>query len=559
MAKIQLLPPEEALKIAAGEVIDRPSALVREFIDNAIDAGGDLIEVAIEGGGAKRVEISDDGCGMEYDDLELACLTHATSKIHSIADLAKSRALGFRGEALAAAAAVSRLEILTSTGSEAWILRAGPNSAPPKIEPARRTKGTSVRSIGLFDTIPARKRFLKRESSEALLCRQIFLDKAMAFPARSFKFVQDGNVRYFFSAANTFKERFIATVLENRAETAFLHEIHAKGEGFGIKIIVGGPEIYRVHRREQFIFANGRRINDYSLQQALEYGSQGAFPNGTHPIGAIFLDIDPALADFNVHPAKREAKFSCAAEIHHAISSTLRMFFHNLMVAKVKSAGQENVNLIPDTTFQIPSYSPAAPNPKNGFINPKIQNLEPKIQSPIKYIGTAFNLFILVEDGDKLLAIDQHAAHERILYNKLISRGVVRQELLAPIPFTTSSRDEDVFLEGHRESLAKLGIVISGGNGSWHIEALPALWRGSDLETVRAILDLKNSGENLAEKWAAALSCHSAIRDGNVLDDESALELAREALSLPVHACPHGRPFVTEIKKEALLQAVRRT
>jgi DNA mismatch repair protein MutL len=343
MGKIQVLPPEEARKIAAGEVVERPASLVREFLDNAIDSGAKNIELCIEAGGIKLTEVSDDGCGMSRADLELSIKTHATSKIRSMAELATARTLGFRGEALAAAAAVAELEILSCEGEEgasgeAWLLQAGPDApdSEPHIEAARRTRGSSVRTRNLFDSIPARKRFLKREGSEALMCKQIFIDKALAFPEINFRFVQDGKLKLFFPAVKTHKERFASAVLAEKSGgasgfSAFLHEIAAHGRGYDLIIVVGGPEIYRDQRREQFIFANGRRINDFSLQQALEYGTQGAFPNGTHPVGAVFLEIDGALADFNIHPAKREARFICAADIHHTLTGTLRFYFHSLL------------------------------------------------------------------------------------------------------------------------------------------------------------------------------------------------------------------------------------
>ena len=213
--RIQVLPPEEARRIAAGEVIDRPAALIREFLDNAIDAGASLIEVFIESGGSKKAEVVDDGEGMGREDMELCWLTHATSKIRSLDDLSSAETLGFRGEALAAAAAVSRLEIVSSTdGREAWRLEVGPGeNYPPHLEQTRRTRGSTVRALNLYDAIPARKRFLKREGSEAALCRQAFLDKALAFPEITFRFTQDGKPRDFLPAAVSKKERFAAALL----------------------------------------------------------------------------------------------------------------------------------------------------------------------------------------------------------------------------------------------------------------------------------------------------------------------------------------------------------
>ncbi|MDR0708437.1 MAG: DNA mismatch repair endonuclease MutL, partial [Spirochaetaceae bacterium] len=322
--RIEILPPEEARKIAAGEVIDRPAALVREFLDNAIDSGASTCETFIEEGGIRKTEVIDDGSGMSREDLSLCFEAHATSKIRCLEDLGAAETLGFRGEALAAAAAVSRLEILSSEdGREAWLLETGPGaSGEARLTQSRRVKGSSVRALRLFDTIPARRRFLKREGSEAQLCRQIFSEKALAFPALNFRFTQDGKLRCGFPPAASYKERF-AQVLLDRAEAAFLREITANGPGFSVVIVAGGPELCRSDRRQQYCFANGRRVQDYSLMQAFEYGLQHWFPNGTHPVGAIFIDIDPALADFNIHPAKREARFRDPGAIHHAITSAL--------------------------------------------------------------------------------------------------------------------------------------------------------------------------------------------------------------------------------------------
>jgi DNA mismatch repair protein MutL len=177
----------------------------------------------------------------------------------------------------------------------------------------------------------------------------------------------------------------------------------------------------------------------------------------------------------------------------------------------------------------------------------------------IRLVGRAFNLFILIERGDRLFIIDQHAAHERFLYNGFLSKPIPTQELLVPLPFTTENDEEDRFLRSRREELARLGIVLeSEGNGNWRIEALPAGWRIGDRETVRQILTLRTAGENLAEHWAATLSCHSAVKDGDYLDDTAALALAEAALSFPDPRCPHGRPLWTEISREELFRAVRR-
>jgi DNA mismatch repair protein MutL len=584
-------------------VIDRPAALIREFLDNAIDAGGGHIGVFIEEGGTRRAEVIDDGEGMDRENLALCWLTHATSKIRSLEDLSKSLSLGFRGEALAAAAAVSRLAILSSAdGREAWKLEVGPGEGNgPVLEGARRTRGTSVSARGLFDALPARKRFLKRGGSEALLCRQVFTDKALAFPEIDFRFTQDGNLKTWFPPAGSLKERF-ARALLSPAEAGFLHEINAGGQGFRVRIVIGGPELYRNDRRQQYVFANSRRIQDYGLLQALEYGSQGWFPNGSHPVGAIYVDIDPALADFNIHPAKREARFADPGAIHHAVSSALRDFLRSSSRAAAfrqgglsRDTGQDSprdagpalrdsgggVLAMEALLDRPPDFAPLPGRsglPGGGIaagtlaeagaetgaeVSAKAGAEAVAEESPpygeLRFIGRLFSLFLLVERGDRFLIIDQHAAHERILYDRFLSRPVRKQELLVPLPFSTESPEEDRFLEAKREELERLGIRVEAAeDGVWHITALPENWRLSDPETLKAIRELREAGENMAERWAATLSCHSAVRDGDYLDDRTALALAEAALALPVPRCPHGRPVWFELSRENLYRAVRR-
>ena len=637
--RIRLLPPEEARKIAAGEVIDRPAALVRELLDNAIDAGSGKIDVFLEGGGILKTEVIDDGRGMEREDLELCWKTHATSKIQTVADLNTAETLGFRGEALAAAAAVARLEILSSSdGLDAWLLRTGLAADDFRVSPARRTRGTSVRAMGLFDTIPARKKFLKREGAEGALCKQVFIDKALAFPGLTFRLTQDGKSELFLPGAVSFKERF-ALALLSHAEGGFLHEISAQGQGFSVVIVTGGPELFRHDRRRQFIFANGRRINDYSLLQALEYGVQGWFPGNTHPVGAVYIDIDPSLADFNIHPAKREVRFRDPGLVHRTISSALRDFVRRANYSVYQERKRETGGYLgaefgtefrpsADQSGQAGGVQVPAPGGTGSLLNEALQGrqnapyyppirdrgwatgpasslamqalldasscfIPPPRQSgpealreipamygedieiaggvaerPAAYtrseaaprlVGRLFELFILVEQGDSFYIIDQHAAHERILYDRFMSGPIPRQDLLVPIPFTTDSEIDDCFLKDRQAQLAHLGVVLDAdGKGNWQIEALPADWRLSDPETIGEILALRDAGENMAEKWAATLCCHGAVKDGDFLDEEAAIDLAAQALRLPVPRCPHGRPVWKELSRLELYQAVRR-
>jgi DNA mismatch repair protein MutL len=621
--RIKVLPPGEAKKIAAGEVIDRPAALVRELIDNAIDSGARTIELSIEGGGIHKVEVSDDGSGMTKEDLELCTKTHATSKIRSLDDLSSTLTLGFRGEALAAAAAVARLEILSSAdGREAWLLEASQSQA--QLSRSRRNRGTSVRTLGLFDAIPARKRFLKREGTEGNLCRQIFVEKALAFPRIAFHFFQDGGLKLHLlpleqeipqaqdpagqspaaglhPSAASCKARFGELILKE-GERPFLHQVSAVGEGFTVTVIFGGAEVYRQDRRQQYVFANRRRIQDFSLLQALEYGLAGLFPNGTHPVGAVFVEINPALVDFNIHPAKREVRFADAGAIHHTVSGVLRDYVRSRGIggevqrkddaggpalfggqfsgsgpafsapygtAPYGAAGQTAAMAAEALLARRGEFAPLPRREEAGGYAGNSAGEETaeyngdvrdKTPGPVRLIGRAFDLFIIVESGDRLYLIDQHAAHERLLYNRFLSKKITTQELLITIPFTTGSGDDDRFLQSHKNELAELGVVVENdGDACWRIEALPAGWNMSDDETVEEILALKDAGENIAERWAATLSCRAAVKDGDRLDDNAALALAEAALSFPIACCPHGRPLWTEIGREELFKAVRRT
>lgn len=606
---VHILSADVARKIAAGEVVDRPAALVRELIDNALDAEARSIEVQIEGGGARRTEVIDDGMGMTREDLALCWLPHATSKVASLEDLLAAETLGFRGEALAAITAVAHVEILTSTdGREAWQLSVGPGGfdraaeAPERfISQTRRVRGTTVRVLGLFDSVPARKKFLKRDGSEALLCKQVFIDKAMAFPERTFRFMQEGDLKLFYPPAASYKDRFIQAQCEG-PEQAFIHEVYVQGEGFRITMVIGGPELYRSDRRQQFVFANGRRIQDFALLQALEYGLQGAFPNGTHPVGALFINIDPALADFNIHPAKREVRFKDAPSIHHAITTSLKQFIHNLLIrdrngmAMTAPAKDENSGpwLVPDTRGESSSWAGqktpdlrARPSETGRLAMEALLEHPPQYREPprpevpagrplekslqteertdpalgaVFYIGQLFNLFLLAEAGEVLYIIDQHAAHERILYDSLSSHPIQKQELLIPIPFDTESEHQDRFLASHQMRLAELGIALEAqGQGRWALTALPVNWKKSDGETIQDILELSEAGEGFAERWLATMACHMAIKDGDYIDKITAQALVEAALALPVPRCPHGRPVWTTISRSELFQAVRRT
>lgn len=343
---VKTLNPEVARKIAAGEVIDRPNAIIRELMDNAIDSGADRITVEINEGGIEKTRIVDNGCGMTKEDLSSCARPHATSKISSETDLLNLTTLGFRGEALSSIAAVCRLSII----SGGYKMRAS-ITEDHIIEPATPLEGTIVQAEGLFENFPARRQFLKRPASETLMCKNTFVEKSLPNTGISFRFIQDGEIRLDLQKGQTLPERFVKA-MELREDTRLFNLIEnssgEKNPDWSFKIVIGEPGVYRNNKKNIYIFVNGRRIQEYSLAQAIEYGSQGYFPNGTFPVAAAFITVNPSLVDFNIHPAKKEARFKDISSLHHGISTAVKKFFSDYTNRTMK-AQAEKIKKIPET------------------------------------------------------------------------------------------------------------------------------------------------------------------------------------------------------------------
>lgn len=324
---VKALNAEVARKIAAGEVIDRPASIIRELMDNAIDSGASSITVEISGGGIEKIRIVDNGSGMTKDDLFNAARPHSTSKIQTEKDLLNLSTLGFRGEALASIAAVSRLSI-TSGG---WKMKAS-ITEDHLLEKTAEFEGTIVQSEGLFENFPARRVFLKREATEGTLCKSMFVEKCIPQHNTAFKLVMNGEVRLNLPKNQTLKERFLEAS-EIKENPSLFYQVEGKSpdknDDWSFSIIIGEPGIRRPNKKDIQIFLNGRKIQEYSLVQAIEYGCKGFFPNGTFPVAAAFIQIDPSLVDFNIHPAKREVKFKDISALHHGVSSTINNFWKN--------------------------------------------------------------------------------------------------------------------------------------------------------------------------------------------------------------------------------------
>lgn len=610
---VRILPPEVARKIAAGEVIDRPNAIVRELMDNAIDSGADSITVEIYGGGIDKIRVIDNGSGMSREDMEIAATPHATSKISSEQDLLNLSTLGFRGEALSSIAAVSKLTIVSGEYKLETSV-----TEKNKITQVTPFNGTTVQSENLFQNFPARRMFLKRSTTEGKMCFNTFIEKALPFCNIEFRFYQDGELKLNLPKEDSIQKRFTAACDYGRQKDLFFtQKNHAQDNSWSFELIIGEPGIYRNDRKEISIFVNNRKISEYSLMQAIEYGCMGYFPNGTHPVAALFVTIDSKLVDFNIHPAKKEVRFKDINELHHSVSNTTASFFKNSTIKSLKPELDASYyeNTFSKELFQSPvSQSDTdytgesglsryerlnAPTSTNSFksIEEKSYNsdlrsvfmnnskatyaqklaemayqedekTEPQTDSipqnavnsdSIKYFGTTLGVFLLVEKDNTLYLIDQHAAHERILYDSIMTTKAKSQKLLIPYQLESQSTADDEYLESVKDQLEEKGFILkNNGNGSWQITEVHERWTGTERDLQTLLLDKKIAPDKILTYIAASTACKAAVKDGYYLDPETAKELAVKALSLPDPHCPHGRPVWTAITKEKMFELVKR-
>lgn len=620
---VRALNAEVARKIAAGEVIDRPNAIVRELMDNAIDSGAKNITVEISGGGIEKIRIIDDGCGMTREDLQNCARPHATSKIATETDLMNLKTLGFRGEALASIAAVSRLSII----SGGYKMRAS-ITEDHIIEAAANNGGTIVQSEGLFENFPARRQFLKRPATEGLMCKNTFIEKSLCQTDISFRFIVDGEIKLDLPAGQSQKERFVMANGYSE-DPALFNEVKNQSSHFTdevpdweFNVVIGEPAVSRSSKKDIFIYVNGRRIQEYSLVQAIEYGGQGYFPNGTYPVAAAFIKVCPSLVDFNIHPAKKEARFYDISDLHHGLSSTLKSFFlhytqQNFREDKPADAVREfsftsepasesewkpqservyqnhiNYKLVPgfsastgtnhsESSFSADfrsrylgiKVSQPSPDYRTSYSEKNIQELASQALSQdqgqqaasrpvqkIRFIGSALGTFLIAEKGNVLYFIDQHAVHERILFDRLMNTQGKRQPLLIPYKIKTDSKSQDNQLEKLKDELTRIGFETKKiSEGEWEITSIPERWTGTEYDLRSLIFVKQVEPAQIIRSIAAMTACKAAVKDGYILDDQTAAELCEKAFELEDPHCPHGRPIYTTISREQLFALVKRT
>jgi len=569
---IRHLPPVIVNRIAAGEVIERPAAAVKELLENAIDAGATRIEISLRDGGQTLIAVVDNGCGMSRDELSLAVERHCTSKLPDD-DLFDIKSLGFRGEALPSIGAVSRLRIVSRPpGSEsAWeIAVEGGETVVPA--PAAHPPGTRVEVRDLFFATPARLKFLKTPRSERDAALDTARRLAMAYPGIAFTVLgDDERVALRLAAADSREARLAALLGREFGENAI--PIDAVRDGFRLTGLIGLPTLNRSLPRDQYLVVNGRPVRDRMLVGAVRAAYQDVLARDRHPIVALFLDGPAAEIDVNVHPAKAEVRFRDAGLVRGLIVGALRRALdaagHRASTTVASEAlaafrpgnGAMRAAWEPRFTFPPGAMPRELAEAAAAFLAPGAAEAEPEpAEAPL---GTAraqlHGTYIVAETAEGIVLVDQHAAHERLVYERmkegLAARGVARQRLLLPeiVELDAASAAR---LAARGDELAEFGLVLEAfGNGAVIVREVPALLSGLDVKgMVRDLADeLAEWGAALAlkeriESVCGTLACHSSVRAGNRLSPAEMNALLRQMEATPNSGqCNHGRPTYVKL------------
>ena len=556
---IHVLPPEVAAKIAAGEVIERPASVVKELIENAIDAGATGIDVRVQRGGRQLIRVADDGCGIPAAEAPLAFARHATSKLRTVDDLARITTLGFRGEALASIAAVARVTLLTRTADEESGTRLRVEGGRVvRHEQCGHPQGTTVIVENLFYNVPARLKFLRSEATERRHIDDLVTRYAMAYPHLRFSLHHDDRPVFRSPGSGSLYDVLIEVYGLQVAQLMV-----AIGGDVGGSIRVSGyislPELHRANRQHITLFVNGRWVRDRGLSVAVEQAYHTLLPLNRHPLAVVQVSLPPEEVDVNVHPTKSEVKFRRHDEVFRAVQRSVR----STLLARspipearpverewggegqpVGGAELEWMDLSPPAEMSQPSL-PGAPS---------------ESLPPLRVLGQLAQTYIIAEGPEGMYLIDQHAAHERVLYEELLARqaaaDVQVQRLLQPLPIElTPAQAEE--LESWLHPLRRLGFEVEpfGGN-TVLLRALPAFLTGADArQTLVGILDELAAGEEpLAgevEAHLAAIACkRGAVKAGQTLslEEMQALIAALERTTSP-RTCPHGRPTMITLSR----------
>ncbi|MED5568212.1 MAG: DNA mismatch repair endonuclease MutL [Chloroflexota bacterium] len=551
---IKVLPPDLANKIAAGEVIERPASVVKELVENSLDAGATRIVVEVAGGGTEKLRVTDDGEGITPAELETAFARHATSKLQTQEQLDAIATLGFRGEALPSIAAVSRLTMTTRPHQAG----AGPRIAldwgnVSADGPQGCPVGTSVEVADLFGNMPARRKFLKSNSTETGRVQELVARYALAYPSVAFQMVNEGRRLLTSSGNGQPRETLLAVYGAEAAEDML--EIHGEDpeNGYDVDGFISAPNLHRSNRTYMAFFVNRRWIQSRMLSFALEEAYHGLLPERRFPMAAINLTVPYGEVDVNSHPAKREVRFHQEGKVFSALQKTVRAaLIADSPVPQLQSPSAPSTRMIyPPSGNQ--SYFPKtvfSGQQQEAFSGPVDAAAPVSAAPPLKVVGQVKLTYIVAEGSDGMFLVDQHAAHERILFDRIQAKDAGEQpaeSLLEPAMVDLSPAQVEV-LQKNSETLTRYGYRIeSFGANAYLVRAVPSIL--SDQDPAQGLLNVLDmvAFEGLLRQQedvlAASIACHSAIRAGKSLSDAEMRSLLEqlEATTNP-HTCPHGRP-----------------
>ncbi len=578
MPSIRLLPDTLISQIAAGEVVERPASVLKELLENSLDAGATEISVSLAQGGIKQLKVTDNGSGLDAEDLPLAFARHATSKIASLDDLEQVRSLGFRGEALASIASVARIVLTTRTGQapHAWSLSAE-GGTQGAVQPAAHPGGTSVEVNDLYFNTPARRKFLRTEATEFGHCEDVYKRIALSRPDVAFTLRHNGRVISHLQAGDAAR-RIAAVAGEEFAGAA--RALDENSSGLRLSGFAGSPAFSRSSRDAQFAFVNGRFVRDKLLAHALRQAYQDMLHGDRHAAYVLFLELDPLGVDVNVHPAKTEVRFRDARAIHqfvfHAVSKALSGSAAQTSAAAVQpmpAEGGMNFRRVPyqsslgvaqpaaayQALFSPPPGSATAP--AGGAARTAYESLRAATPSsaetdaPLGYaIAQLHGIYILAQNRQGLVLVDMHAAHERILYEKLKGaldgQGMSMQKLLIPVTFN-ADRLEVATVEEHAGVLRELGFDMAPlSPTALAVRAVPSMLASAGVaELAHALLrEVREFGGSrvLTEhqhELLSTMACHGAVRAHRPLTVTEMNALLREMeVTERSGQCNHGRP-----------------
>ncbi len=610
MPEIALLSQETIDKIAAGEVIERPSSVVKELVENAIDAGANAVTVEIKDGGISFIRITDNGCGIEKEQIPLAFLRHSTSKIKSVEDLLAVSSLGFRGEALSSIAAVAQVELITKpAGALMGVRYVIEGSKEKSVEEIGAPDGTTFLVRNIFYNTPARRKFLKTAQTEGSYISDLMERMALSHPNVAFKFISNNQTRLQTSGNGNIKE--IIYHVYGRDIAAALMEIDGGNEEIKIRGFIGKPIVTRGNRNFENYFINGRYIKSKVISKGIEDAYKNFLMQHQYPFTVLYLDMDGKLLDVNVHPAKMELRFQNGEAVYDCLLETVKQaLYHKDLIPKVPVT-EEKIQKKPAVIQHAPepfekSRLPERPKPvpiqEKPIVERKPETLPKNTEETVvaqkieqtvhqmtlaedvtygaeflkedtkakrKIIGQLFETYWLIEFEDKLFIIDQHAAHEKVLYEKtmatLKTKEFSSQQLSPPTILSLTMQEEEI-LKKYLNEFEKLGYVVEHfGGREYAVCAVPANLFGVDVRQL--FMEMLGDLEKVSGKMTpdiilsrvASMSCKAAIKGNQQITKEEMEQLFDDLMKLEnPYNCPHGRPTIISMSKYEIEKKFKR-